>query len=118
METWREMWIRCSEERDHKLRSLTQSLSKKFVSNSEPKRTTKLAFVDTTIKVPKNVARAQVTDTIELVVKEAPLAWQTVQSRWKMLSSYQYQFLVFSHPVGDNKGRSQCLEKQWSSIGW
>lgn len=64
METWREMWLRCSDERDRKLRSITQSLSKKFVSNSEPKRTTKLAFVDTTIKVPKNVARAQVTNTI------------------------------------------------------
>lgn len=68
METWREMWLRCSDERDHKLRTITQSLSKKFVSNSEPKRTTKLAFVDTNIKVPKNVARAQVTDTICLAI--------------------------------------------------
>lgn len=85
------MWLRCSDERDRKLRSITQSLSKKFVSNSEPKRTTKLAFVDTTIKVPKSVARAQVTDMIWLGVKEMLYTWRTVHSRRKMLSSYQYQ---------------------------
>lgn len=59
METWREMWIRCFEERERKLRSLTQNLQQKFVSKAEPKRTTKLAFVDSAVKVPKSVARAQ-----------------------------------------------------------
>ncbi|KAK8745093.1 hypothetical protein OTU49_000457, partial [Cherax quadricarinatus] len=59
METWREMWIRCYEERERKLKNLTQNLQQKFVSKAEPKRTTKLAFVDTAVKVPKSVARAQ-----------------------------------------------------------
>ncbi|XP_047480628.1 transcription elongation factor B polypeptide 3-like [Penaeus chinensis] len=59
METWREMWIRCFDERERKLKNLTQKLGQKFVSKAEPKRTTKLAFVDTACKVPKNVARAQ-----------------------------------------------------------
>lgn len=60
METWREMWIRCFDERERKLKNLTQKLGQKFVSKAEPKRTTKLAFVNTACKVPKNVARAQV----------------------------------------------------------
>lgn len=60
METWREMWIRCSEERDRKLKSLTHNLTEKFLTKAEPKRTTKIAYVDTAAKVPKSVARAQV----------------------------------------------------------
>lgn len=60
METWRDMWIRCFDEREQKLRNVTQNLQQKFISKAEPKRTTKLAFVGTTVKVPKNVARAQV----------------------------------------------------------
>uniref|UniRef100_A0A0P4VZJ3 Elongin-A n=1 Tax=Scylla olivacea TaxID=85551 RepID=A0A0P4VZJ3_SCYOL len=59
MESWREMWIRCSEERDRKLKSLTHNLTEKFLTKAEPKRTTKIAYVDTAAKVPKNVARAQ-----------------------------------------------------------
>ncbi|KAG7157075.1 Elongin-A-like [Homarus americanus] len=58
METWREMWIRCFEERERKLKSLTQNLQQR-ISTAVPKRTTKLAFVDTAAKVPKSVARAQ-----------------------------------------------------------
>lgn len=54
------MWIRCFDERERKLKNLTQKLGQKFVSKAEPKRTTKLAFVNTACKVPKNVARAQV----------------------------------------------------------
>ncbi|XP_071516603.1 uncharacterized protein EloA [Panulirus ornatus] len=59
METWRDMWIRCFDEREQKLRNVTQNLQQKFISKAEPKRTTKLAFVGTTVKVPKSVARAQ-----------------------------------------------------------
>lgn len=59
MESWREMWIRCSEERNNKLKSLTHNLTEKFLTKAEPKRTTKIAYVDTAAKVPRNVARAQ-----------------------------------------------------------
>lgn len=59
METWREMWLRCSEERDRKLRNLTHNLTEKFLTKAEPKRTTKIAYVDTPAKVPRGVARAQ-----------------------------------------------------------
>ncbi|MPC36226.1 Transcription elongation factor B polypeptide 3 [Portunus trituberculatus] len=53
------MWIRCSEERDKKLKSLTHNLTEKFLTKAEPKRTTKIAYVDTAAKVPRNVAKAQ-----------------------------------------------------------
>lgn len=60
METWREMWLRCSDERDRKLRNLTHNLTEKFLTKAEPKRTTKIAYIDGPAKVPKGVARAQV----------------------------------------------------------
>ncbi|XP_064089411.1 transcription elongation factor B polypeptide 3-like isoform X2 [Macrobrachium nipponense] len=59
METWRELWWRCHDEREKKFKSLTENLQQKFISQAEPKRQIKLAFVNDAIKVPKSVARAQ-----------------------------------------------------------
>ena len=83
METWREMWLRCSDERDKKLKSLTQSWQKKFVAKAEPKRQTKLAFVNSTAKVPKSVARAQVGYSFETFLLSIAILSQTLCIRQK-----------------------------------
>ncbi|KAK7074561.1 Elongin-A [Halocaridina rubra] len=59
MESWRDLYIRCFDAREKKLKSLTENLQQKFISKAEPRRQTKLAFVDTAVKVPKYVQRAQ-----------------------------------------------------------
>lgn len=50
---------RCVEEREEKLQSLTENISQSM-ANSTPVRKTKLAYLDTTVKPPRNVARSQV----------------------------------------------------------
>lgn len=49
---------RCVEEREEKLQSLTENISQS-IANSTPVRKTKLAYCDTTVKPPRNVARSQ-----------------------------------------------------------
>lgn len=59
MESWRDMYLRCCDEREAKLRSLTQNI-KQSQEKSLPVRQTKLAYVDTFVKPPRAVARKQV----------------------------------------------------------
>lgn len=65
METWRDMYMRCMDEREAKLRALTTNI-KQAQDNSLPVRTTKLAYVDSVVKPPRLVARQQV--NIALIV--------------------------------------------------
>lgn len=59
METWREMYMRCLDEREAKLNFITANI-KESQDKSLPVRTTKLAYVDSIAKPPRNVARKQV----------------------------------------------------------
>ncbi|KAB7498838.1 Transcription elongation factor B polypeptide 3 [Armadillidium nasatum] len=59
METWRDMFIRCTDEHQEKMRTVTENLQKKYITKAPPKRTTQLAFINTVAKLPKSVARAQ-----------------------------------------------------------
>lgn len=59
METSRDMYIRLTDERKQKLKSITENLQTKFVTKPPPRRTTQLAFEGTIAKPPKSVARAQ-----------------------------------------------------------
>lgn len=59
METWREMYLRCRDERDAKLKALTVNI-KQSIDKSIPVRQTKLAYVDSIVKPPRGVARKQV----------------------------------------------------------
>ncbi|XP_043519098.1 transcription elongation factor B polypeptide 3 isoform X2 [Frieseomelitta varia] len=58
METWREMYMRCLDEREAKLKTLTANI-KQSIDNSLPARSTKLAYVDNVVKPPRNVLKKQ-----------------------------------------------------------
>lgn len=65
METWREMYLRCIDERDAKLKSLTANI-KLSQDKSLPVRQTKLAYVDSMAKPPRSVAKKQAKNGISL----------------------------------------------------
>lgn len=58
METWREMFERCKSEQDARLDSLTRNI-KESQSVAQPVRQTKLAYVDSLVKPPRNVIKKQ-----------------------------------------------------------
>ncbi|KAF6213883.1 hypothetical protein GE061_011608 [Apolygus lucorum] len=57
-ETWRDQYIRCMEEREEKLKALTQNITQSIAA-STPVRKAKLAYVDSAVKPPRNVLRNQ-----------------------------------------------------------
>ncbi|KXJ75452.1 hypothetical protein RP20_CCG011710 [Aedes albopictus] len=58
-ESWREMFIRCSEERESKLLSLTANIKQSQVEKTAPIRKTQLAYVDSAVKPPRNIISKQ-----------------------------------------------------------
>lgn len=58
-ESWREMFIRCSEERETKLLSLTANIKQSQVAKAAPIRKTQLAYVDSAVKPPRNIISKQ-----------------------------------------------------------
>ncbi|XP_018323300.1 transcription elongation factor B polypeptide 3 [Agrilus planipennis] len=64
METWRDMYMRCLDEREAKLKALTSNI-KQSQEKSQPVRQTMLAYVDSVAKPPRNVARKQVKNGID-----------------------------------------------------
>lgn len=72
-ETWRDLYMRCVEERDEKLQTVRENISQS-IANSAPVRKTKLAYLDTTqVKPPRNVAKSQVKNgTSPVAVKRPP----------------------------------------------
>ncbi|CAH2040533.1 unnamed protein product, partial [Iphiclides podalirius] len=59
METWREMYMRCQEEQEHRLKSLTANIKIAQEAKKAPIKQTKMAYVDTVVKPPRNIARKQ-----------------------------------------------------------
>ncbi|KAK3932462.1 Transcription elongation factor B polypeptide 3, partial [Frankliniella fusca] len=59
METWREMYLRCREERESKLKSLTANIAASSKAKLLPVRKTQLAYIEGTAKPPRNIARKQ-----------------------------------------------------------
>lgn len=59
METWREMFLRCEEEKAHKLSSIAESIKASQKISEAPVRKTQLAFVDSMVKPPRSVQRKQ-----------------------------------------------------------
>ncbi|PRD32986.1 UNVERIFIED_CONTAM: EloA [Trichonephila clavipes] len=57
-ETWRDLYLRAFEEREEKLKNITANISAN-ISKSNPVRQVKLAYVDTVVKPPREVARKQ-----------------------------------------------------------
>ncbi|XP_012543329.1 transcription elongation factor B polypeptide 3 [Monomorium pharaonis] len=58
MESWREMYMRCLDEREAKLKTLTANI-KQSIDKSIPVRSAKLAYVDNVVKPPRNVLKKQ-----------------------------------------------------------
>ncbi|XP_052754324.1 transcription elongation factor B polypeptide 3-like isoform X2 [Galleria mellonella] len=58
METWREMYIRCQKEQEHKLKNLTVNIKKAQEAKKAPVKQTKMVYLDTVVKAPWNIARA------------------------------------------------------------
>lgn len=59
MESWREMYLRCEEEKEQKLNSLTATIKQSQKVIAAPVRKTQLAFVDSMVKPPRSVMRKQ-----------------------------------------------------------
>ncbi|XP_011211692.2 transcription elongation factor B polypeptide 3 [Bactrocera dorsalis] len=59
MESWREMYLRCEEEKEQKLNSLTATIKQSQKIIAAPVRKTQLAFVDLMVKPPRSVMRKQ-----------------------------------------------------------
>ncbi|XP_004530216.1 transcription elongation factor B polypeptide 3 [Ceratitis capitata] len=59
METWREMFLRCEDEKEQKLNSLTATIKQSQKIIAAPVRKTQMAFVDALVKPPRNVLRKQ-----------------------------------------------------------
>lgn len=59
MESWREMFLRCEEEKEEKLNSLTATIKQSQKIIAAPVRKTQLAFVDSMVKPPRGVLRKQ-----------------------------------------------------------
>lgn len=58
-ESWREMFIRCSEERESKLQSLMANIKQSQEEKKAPIRKTQLAYVDSAVKPPRNIISKQ-----------------------------------------------------------
>ncbi|XP_034934228.1 transcription elongation factor B polypeptide 3 [Chelonus insularis] len=58
MESWREMYMRCLDEREAKLKTLTANI-KQSIDKSLPVRSTIMAYVDDVAKPPRNILRKQ-----------------------------------------------------------
>ncbi|XP_030080611.1 transcription elongation factor B polypeptide 3 [Drosophila hydei] len=59
METWREMFLRCEEEKERKLSTIAESIKASQKISEAPVRKTQLAFVDSMVKPPRSVQRKQ-----------------------------------------------------------
>lgn len=59
MESWRELYDRCTREDEEKLSRLTQNIKQHQETTSNGVQKTKLAFVDSMVKPPRNVMRSQ-----------------------------------------------------------
>ncbi|XP_060525779.1 transcription elongation factor B polypeptide 3 [Cylas formicarius] len=78
MESWREMYMRCLDEREAKLKALTANI-KQSQDKSLPVRTTKLAYVDDVAKPPRNIARKQLKNGTASGDKVPPLSIKRTQ---------------------------------------
>nr|XP_021206591.1 transcription elongation factor B polypeptide 3 [Bombyx mori] len=74
METWREMFMRCQEEQEHKLKSLTANIKIAQEAKKAPIKQTKMAYVDSVVKPPRNIARKQAVHGTARTASASPAA--------------------------------------------
>lgn len=73
METWRDMFFRCQTEQDERLNSLTNNI-KIAQSVAVPVKQTKLTFIDSLVKPPRNVIKKQMQYGTESKLVSTPAA--------------------------------------------
>ncbi|XP_062122879.1 transcription elongation factor B polypeptide 3 [Drosophila sulfurigaster albostrigata] len=59
METWREMFLRCEDEKARRLSTIAENIKASQKISEAPVRKTQLAFVDSMVKPPRSVQRKQ-----------------------------------------------------------
>ncbi len=59
METWRDLFERCTDERERKLEGLKSKLQNSYAKERDAQKKTKLAYVGLNAKPPRNVRAAQ-----------------------------------------------------------
>ncbi len=59
METWRDLFERCTEEQENKLSKLTEKFKGSYEREKQNARKTKLAYVGVNAKPPRSVSNAQ-----------------------------------------------------------
>lgn len=58
-ETWREMFLRCEDEKERRLSILTKNIQLSQKQSALPIKKTRLAYVDNVVKPPRNIKRKQ-----------------------------------------------------------
>ncbi|XP_063368946.1 transcription elongation factor B polypeptide 3 [Cydia amplana] len=74
MEAWKEMYMRCQEEQEDKLKSLTANIRMTQEAKKAPIKQTKMAYVDSVVKPPRNIARKQAQHGTAFAASASPAA--------------------------------------------
>lgn len=109
-ESWREMYARCNTEKDAKLLVLADRLKQKR-SVMPTGRQIQMAFVDTAVKPPREVVRAQKTHVIQMVPTQ----------RRQSISVKEKLFGAMSQPVpakGTNNNKKAPLMARALKMGY
>ncbi|XP_054719024.1 transcription elongation factor B polypeptide 3-like [Uloborus diversus] len=69
-ETWRDMYLRAIDEREKRLKSITANISASMSKSAPSVRKAKLAYMDSAVKPPRDVARRQARHGTALPVKK------------------------------------------------
>ncbi len=72
METWREMFERCTAEREKKLESLKTKVKDSYRREESSQKKAKLAYVDVVAKPPRGVMKAQARNGTALPIGQPP----------------------------------------------
>ncbi|CAH2009004.1 unnamed protein product [Acanthoscelides obtectus] len=81
LESWREMYMRCFEERAARLKATTANI-RQAQERLVPVRTTKLAYIDSVVKPPRNIARKQAKNGI-VPEKNSCRSISTIRENWR-----------------------------------
>ncbi|CAH2255840.1 jg7136 [Pararge aegeria aegeria] len=73
-ESWREMYMRCQEEQEIRLKSLTTNIRIAQEAKKAPIKQTKMAYVDSVVKPPRNILKKQAQHGTAFAATASPAA--------------------------------------------
>lgn len=109
LESWREMYMRCLDEREAKLKVLTEN-SKLAQDKAAPVRQTKLVYVDRVVKPPRDVLRKQAKHGID----KKPIVTPTSRLNSIAAAGTAGQLAVPNHVRASSSGK---LFRHFSIVG-